>query len=101
MREVAFKDFATVKEKKAVQEIAREYIEKHIDPILKAYGQLAGGRIVNKWHEGKIVGQDFEVDSAVLRHYIDRLLPPAKTTVDVNLNSPDEFLRAIDEAKKR
>ena len=61
--------------KKAAAEVAREYIEASVKPVISTYFQLAHGRLVNKWHEGQIVGQEFEADPATTRHFIDKLLP--------------------------
>jgi hypothetical protein len=60
---------------KAAAEIAREYINRSVKPVMATYFQLAHGRIVNKWHEGKIVGEEFEADAATTRHFVDKLLP--------------------------
>jgi hypothetical protein len=61
--------------KRAAAEIARDYIEASVKPVVQTYFQLAHGRLVNKWHEGKIAGQEFEADAATTRHFIDKLLP--------------------------
>jgi hypothetical protein len=63
------------KVQKAALEIAREYIEASVKPVMMTYFQLAHGRLVNKYHEGKIVGQEFEADAATTRHFIDKILP--------------------------
>jgi hypothetical protein len=38
-----------------------------------------------------------EYDTATLRFLIERFIPPAKTTMDMNVNSPDEDYRKIQE----
>lgn len=60
---------------KAARQIAREYIEASVKPVMMTYFQLAHGRLVNKYHEGKIIGQEFEADAATTRHFIDKILP--------------------------
>ena len=60
---------------KAAREIAREYIEASVKPVMQTYFQLAHGRLVNKYHEGRIVGQEFEADAATTRHFIDKIYP--------------------------
>jgi hypothetical protein len=60
---------------KAAREIARQYIDASVKPVMQTYFQLAHGRLVNKYHEGKIVGQEFEADAATTRHFIDKILP--------------------------
>jgi hypothetical protein len=37
------------------------------------------------------------VNTATLRFLIERFIPPAKTTIDLNVNSPDEDYRKIQE----
>lgn len=67
---------------KAAAEIAKDYIERSVKPVMLTYFQLAHGRIVNKWHEGKIVGQEFEADAATTRHFVDKLVPTSKQEPD-------------------
>ena len=59
-------------------EIAYRYIETSVKPVMHTYFQLAHGRLVNKWHDGEIVGQEFEADAATTRHFVDKLLPEVK-----------------------
>jgi len=51
--------------------IAREFIESHVDPILKTYLGLAAGRVV-KTRKGKF---RLLVDPPTTRHAVDKLLP--------------------------
>lgn len=67
-----------VQVQKAAADIAREYIEASVKPVMHTYFQLAHGRLVNKYHEGQIVGQEFEADAPTTRHFIDKLLPEIK-----------------------
>jgi hypothetical protein len=85
------------------QQIAHAYIEKHIKPVLRAYGKLSFGRWV--WHYNQQTGEklykEFEVDPTTVRHFIDKLLPAAKTTMAMELTGslPDEIFQAILAAK--
>ena len=75
---------------KAAAEIAREFINRSVKPVMATYFQLAHGRIVNKWHEGEIVGKEFEADAATTRHFVDKLLPDEQAhqipSLTVNFN---------------
>ena len=57
-----------------VKEMVRAYLAASVKPIMHAHFQLAAGRLVDKWHEGKIVGQEFVVDAPTCRHAVDLLL---------------------------
>jgi hypothetical protein len=63
--------------KQEAERIAAEYIRKHIDPVLKAYSQLAAGRFVNHYNQqtGQLIYKEWEVDAPTLRHWIDKLVP--------------------------
>jgi hypothetical protein len=65
---------------KAAAEIAREFINRSVKPVMATYFQLAHGRLVNKYHEGLIVGQEFEADAPTTRHFVDKLLPDEQQT---------------------
>ena len=57
-----------------VKEMVRAYLAASVKPIMHAHFQLAAGRLVDKWHEGKIVGQEFVIDAPTCRHAVDLLL---------------------------
>ena len=62
--------------KKAAKEIAQEYIETHIKPLMETYIGLAAGKVVTRrTPEGK---KEFElsVDPSTTRHAIDKFIPP-------------------------
>ena len=65
---------------KKAAEIARDYIERSVKPVMATYFQLAHGRYVNKWHEGVRVGVEFEADPATTRHFVDKILPDEQET---------------------
>ena len=67
--------------KKAAAEIAREYIEKHVRPIIETYVALAAGKVVERrTPEGK---KEFvlDVNPRVTIDAMDKLLPPAKQEI--------------------
>jgi hypothetical protein len=77
---------------KAAAEIAREYINRSVKPVMATYFQLAHGRIVNKWHEGKIVGEEFEADAATTRHFVDKILPDEQDKQSPTGNTIIQFI---------
>lgn len=83
--------------KQAVAEIVQAYIEKHIEPILKAYLELAGGREVKHYNQqtGAHIYTEFEVDGPTLRHWIDKVLPAAKQEIDIK-HGGTVIIRTID-----
>ena len=88
---------------KAAREIARQYIDASVKPVMQTYFQLAHGRLVNKYHEGKIIGQEFEADAATTRHFIDKILPTV-TKIEGKIEVPYnreaiERLRATPEGR--
>jgi hypothetical protein len=64
--------------RKMAEDIAREFIEKNLKPVLKVYKQLAGGRPVKHYNQktGEHIYTEIEVDTGVLKHYMDRVIPP-------------------------
>ena len=89
-----------VEVKKAAAEIAREYIEAHVRPIIETYVALAAGKVVERrTPEGK---KEFvlEVNPRVTIDAVDKLLPAqtigagalAAAAVNVTLNV-DPFSR--------
>lgn len=72
-----------MKLKALAAQIAREYIEKHVEKVLKTYLELAAGRWVTHRqydaNKGKVITfKEFEVDGPTLRHYVDKILPMAQ-----------------------
>jgi hypothetical protein len=43
---------------------------------------------------------EIEYDTATLRFLLERFIPPGKTAMDLNVNSPEEFDRAIEQARE-
>src|SRR5262245_53912040 len=62
------------------EELATEYIERNIIPVLETYGKVAKGYTVHKvitTKSGSVIEWDeFVYDSNILRHYMDRVKPP-------------------------
>ncbi len=83
--------------RKEATQIAREYIKKHIKPVLQAYVRLAIGGKARRLNEktGKVVSVDVEADGATLRHYLDKILP-SKQDTDVNLSGSVEIFTNVD-----
>ena len=71
--------------KKAAREIAREYIEKNVQPILETYLGLAAGKVVKRIAEDGAKTFELSVDPPTTRHAIDKLLP------DEQMESPQEI----------
>lgn len=70
------KDSKEVREaKRLASDIARDYIETHIQPVLNTYLKLAEG-----WTEKRFAlnGEEYEVfkyDGQTTRHFVDKILP--------------------------
>jgi|SRR5262245_38358234 len=68
--------------KKAAKEIAQEYIEAHVKPLMETYMGLAAGKVVERrTPEGK---KKFElsVDPSTTRNAVGKLIPDAKQERD-------------------
>ncbi len=83
--------------KKEAAVIAREYIEKHVKPILEVYTALAGGQVVERMtSEGK---KEFilEVNPKTNMDAVGKLLPPAMRQYDVSVgvrvSKVDDYLQ--------
>src|SRR5215475_12036264 len=55
--------------KKAAREIAREYIEKNVQPILETYLGLAAGKVVKRIAEDGTKTFELSVDPPTTRYY--------------------------------
>jgi hypothetical protein len=86
--------------KKAAKEIAQEYIEKHIKPLMETYMGLAAGKVVERQTaEGK---KKFElsVDPSTTRDAVGKLLPAAKQTIAIEGGAIDSLIAKLSEAKR-
>ena len=62
--------------KKAATEIAREFIEDHVQDFLDSYLDLGKGKVIERIDkDGKIV-KLVMLDPATVRHAIDKFIPP-------------------------
>ena len=65
--------------KKAAAEIAREYIETNMEPVLSNYLKLAKGYYDTRYTESGFEYEVFISDGPTTRHFIDKLLPDEQT----------------------
>lgn len=89
------------KEIKRAEEIAREYIEKNIDPVLETYIALAAGQVVmRETPEGK---KEFtlSVNPRTTIDAISKFVPPAKQTIAVEHEGLEELMRKAKERRGR
>lgn len=87
----------------AAQDIARKFIEDRIIPVLETYFKLAKGQlmtITRTMKDGsKTRTRKLSADPATTRHFVERLVPAARQGLDVTMGTPEEFYKAIQEAK--
>ena len=69
-------------------ERAREKLEEKVDEVMDAYLQLATGGKIKRGSSPQTI-----------RHAVERWLPPARHGVDVSVDSPEEFWRALAAAR--
>lgn len=62
--------------KKLAEEIAKDYIEKNIKPIMETYVGLASGEVIERMTAGGKKDFFLSVDPATSRHAVDKLIPP-------------------------
>jgi hypothetical protein len=77
-------------EKKAAAVRARERMEAGVDAVMDEYLRIARGGTVKR-------GQS----PATIRHFVERLIPPARSALEIAHGTPEEFYRAIQDAKRR
>lgn len=60
------------------EEIAKAFIKRNVLKVLGPYLQLAAGRKVKHHHPqtGKVLWVETEVEPLILKHYMDKLVPP-------------------------
>lgn len=61
--------------KKMAADLAREYIETHVDPVLQNWGKLAEGWMQKCFTDEGHEYEEFRYDSATTRHFVDKILP--------------------------
>jgi len=61
------------------EELAKDFIQRNIQPVLDTYGKVAQGYMVKKTLTTKsgntIEFEEFVYDSQILKHYMDRVIP--------------------------
>jgi len=62
--------------KKAATEIAREFIEDHVQDFLDSYLDLGKGKVIERLDKKGNVVQLVMLDPATVRHAIDKFIPP-------------------------
>jgi hypothetical protein len=77
-------------EKKVAAERARERIESEVDTVMDEYLRLATGGKIKKGSSPQMI-----------RHCVERWLPPARHAIDISVDSPEEFYRALEAARRR
>lgn len=82
--------------KKLARDIAREFIEKHAKPVLDSYLKNAKGYFVKRFTETGQEYEEFIIDPPSTRHFVDRLVPPAKQEVDVNVHGQVQVFTNVD-----
>ncbi len=70
--------------KKAVAEKVQAYIEEHVESVLKSDLKLTQGREINHYDQkGTLAYKEEIIDSATVRHWIDKFVPAAKQEIQV------------------
>jgi DNA-binding transcriptional regulator YhcF (GntR family) len=77
------------KAKKVAAERAHERIEAEVDKVMDEYLRLAKGGKAKKGSSPQTI-----------RHCAERWLPPARHGVDISVDSPEEFYRALEAARR-
>jgi hypothetical protein len=65
------------KVRQSAEQLAREFIEAHVKPVLETYGKAAMGEWVTQ--VDPITGQEqkaYIFNAQILKHYMDRVIPP-------------------------
>jgi hypothetical protein len=75
--------------KKEAAERARERLGAEVDAVMDEYLRLAKGAKVKKGSSPQTI-----------RHCAERWIPPARHGIDITLDSPEEFYRALEAAKR-
>jgi hypothetical protein len=75
--------------KKEAAERAHERIEAEVDEVMDEYLRLAKGGKAKKGSSPQTI-----------RHCAERWLPPARHGVDISVDSPEEFYRALEAARR-
>jgi hypothetical protein len=93
------------KEKRAIREEVRRRVqvelEKHVMAVIGAGKKIATG-VKRRKHNPKTgeVYYEIDYDGAMIRHWIDKFVPDAAKTLGIAVETPEEFYRAIQEARE-
>ena len=84
-----------------MKQTVEEYLVKHVGPVLEAALKISTGVKRRKYNPktGQVY-YEIEYDGAMIRDWISKFVPPAKISMDVTHGTPEEFYRAIAEAKR-
>ena len=86
-----------VEVQKNVAEIAKQYIESNIDPVLSNYLRLAKGWLETRYSENGTEYDTFCYDGATTRHFINKVLPDeqveAQRPITINFIKFDNTLQ--------
>jgi hypothetical protein len=83
--------------KKLAAEISRDYIEKHIGPIMETYVALAAGKVVERKTEDGQKIFELKVDPQTTRDAVNKFLPPAKQEIGIDAKMNDSRAQEIRE----
>src|SRR5882724_2993593 len=75
--------------KKVAAERAHERIEAEVDKVMDEYLRLAKGGKIKKGSSPQTI-----------RHCVERWLPAARQGLDISVDSPEEFYRALEAARR-
>jgi hypothetical protein len=83
--------------KKAARELAREFIEENVKPVLDNYLKLAQGYYETRYSENGSEYEVFVTDGPTTRHFIDKVIPEIKS----DANSRPIAIQIIHEAQTK
>lgn len=94
-------------------EIARDLLARHLWPVIQTALKACKGIRKRKFYPPHILEDrrklnpkatnfyyEIEYDMATVRFWIERFAAPAKQSIDLKVGSPEEFLLAIQKAKR-
>jgi hypothetical protein len=88
-----------IAEAEAIREF-REELAGDLHEFFLLAKKLCKGVRRRKYSPKGEVYYETEYDTSMLRFLIERFIPPAKTTMDLNVNGPEKYLQAIEKAKR-
>jgi len=83
-----------------VKRLVELELQKHVMAVIGAGRKIATG-VKRRKHNPKTGDVYFEIefDGAMIRHWIDKFVPDASKTLDINVDGPEEFWRALAAAR--